>query len=213
MADFKFSCPQCHQNILCDTAYAGRQINCPSCQRLIVVPSSAAIGVAPAGTDGVMQIKKTTLRTAALILLAVLLLTGIGWGAFYFWQSSHKVTFRAYVDGSEMVKLRGNELWIEHLTWQLPAKISVNGKNWEPTWDEDSSPNFPSWQNNNSAHYKISTTFHPGNPKSIKITKVAGRGVIRIAQKPLPTNEQTLGILVDDGPQGGADWYEFTVSW
>src|SRR5271170_8239015 len=40
MAEFKFSCPQCGQHIACDTGYAGMQINCPTCQQLIVVPQS-----------------------------------------------------------------------------------------------------------------------------------------------------------------------------
>ena len=51
MAEFKFSCPQCAQNILCDVGYAGAQINCPSCQQAIIVPpaprSAAAPPVAP----------------------------------------------------------------------------------------------------------------------------------------------------------------------
>jgi outer membrane lipoprotein-sorting protein len=40
MAEFKFSCPQCNQHIQCDTGYAGTQINCPSCQKAIVVPQA-----------------------------------------------------------------------------------------------------------------------------------------------------------------------------
>lgn len=40
MAEFKFSCPQCGQHIQCDTGYAGSQINCPSCQKAILVPQS-----------------------------------------------------------------------------------------------------------------------------------------------------------------------------
>ncbi len=38
MVEFKFSCPQCSQNIQCDIGYAGTQINCPACQHTIVVP-------------------------------------------------------------------------------------------------------------------------------------------------------------------------------
>jgi len=42
MAEFKFSCPLCNQRIQCDTGYAGMQINCPSCNKAIIVPHSAA---------------------------------------------------------------------------------------------------------------------------------------------------------------------------
>ena len=49
MAEFKFSCPLCNQHIQCDTGYAGMQINCPSCNKAIVVPHSAAAPPASAG--------------------------------------------------------------------------------------------------------------------------------------------------------------------
>jgi DNA-directed RNA polymerase subunit RPC12/RpoP len=38
MAELKFSCTQCGQNIQCGTGYSGTQINCPTCQQAIVVP-------------------------------------------------------------------------------------------------------------------------------------------------------------------------------
>jgi len=38
MSEFKFSCPECGQHILCDTSYSGAQIDCPICQKPIVVP-------------------------------------------------------------------------------------------------------------------------------------------------------------------------------
>jgi hypothetical protein len=41
MNEFKFSCPQCGQHILCDTQSSGREINCPACQQMLVVPSRA----------------------------------------------------------------------------------------------------------------------------------------------------------------------------
>ena len=39
MSEFKFTCPQCEQHILCDTQWSGREINCPACQQVLVVPS------------------------------------------------------------------------------------------------------------------------------------------------------------------------------
>ncbi len=38
MSDFKFPCPKCGQNILCDTSNAGMQIPCPVCQTVLTVP-------------------------------------------------------------------------------------------------------------------------------------------------------------------------------
>ena len=47
MAEFKFSCPQCKQNIQCDTGYSGTQINCPACQQAVVVPQAPRSAAAP----------------------------------------------------------------------------------------------------------------------------------------------------------------------
>ena len=43
-SDFKFYCSHCDQPLKCDPCYAGRQIQCPSCQHLIRIPNP------PAGT-------------------------------------------------------------------------------------------------------------------------------------------------------------------
>ncbi len=39
MSEFKFSCPNCQQNIAATSEYVGAQINCPSCQASITVPA------------------------------------------------------------------------------------------------------------------------------------------------------------------------------
>lgn len=211
MAEIKFSCPQCKQGVVCDSSYAGLQINCPACQKPIVVPSARSAAAAPA--DDYIHIKKSALRSAALTVLVVLLLAAAGWGAYSFLAGAKTITFRAYVDGTDVVKLHGKELWIEHLTWQQPDKISINGKGWKPVWNSDSTPTMPTWNNNRTETYRLSRAFNPGNPRKIQLTKLAGRGEIVIAEKPSSSNNQTLGIRVDDGPAGGADWYEFKVSW
>ncbi len=47
MAEFKFSCPQCNQHIECDVGYSGMQINCPSCQNVIIVPMAPGYAAPP----------------------------------------------------------------------------------------------------------------------------------------------------------------------
>ena len=47
MAEFKFSCPLCNQHIQCDSDYSGMQINCPSCQKSIVVPQAPSASAGP----------------------------------------------------------------------------------------------------------------------------------------------------------------------
>jgi hypothetical protein len=40
MSEIKFACPNCQQNIEATSEYSGLQINCPSCQTLLVVPAA-----------------------------------------------------------------------------------------------------------------------------------------------------------------------------
>ena len=71
MAEFKFSCPQCGQKILCDTGYAGTQINCPSCQQPVVVPPPQA-AAAPLGRAFRVKASKSSFKSSTLrnILIA-----------------------------------------------------------------------------------------------------------------------------------------------
>ncbi len=57
MADIKFTCPHCQQQIQCDQLWCGHQINCPTCQGAMVVPQieaapPAGSNQAPASTPG-----------------------------------------------------------------------------------------------------------------------------------------------------------------
>ena len=71
MPDFKFACPHCGQKIKCDAGQAGARLNCPACQRAIVVPP------APPGDRVIhFKIRVATLRWVAIIGVCVLLAAG-----------------------------------------------------------------------------------------------------------------------------------------
>jgi len=70
MAEFKFSCPFCGQNVRCDTSHSGTQINCPTCKEAITVPPAAAVAPVPA--------KSPKLRNALVIAASVIVLVGLG---------------------------------------------------------------------------------------------------------------------------------------
>jgi uncharacterized paraquat-inducible protein A len=38
MADFRFACPHCGQDIECDELWSGHDIQCPTCQKELTVP-------------------------------------------------------------------------------------------------------------------------------------------------------------------------------
>jgi len=80
MAEFKFFCPQCGQQIQCDTGYSGTQINCPACKQTIVVPQAPHSG-APAAQP-VVPAKSHTWRNVLVIAAALVVLAGLvtaGW--------------------------------------------------------------------------------------------------------------------------------------
>jgi hypothetical protein len=201
MTEFTFPCPQCKQRIQCDASYVGSQINCPVCQKAVIVPP-----IPPPTADGkgerTVQIKTSTLRTVALLGAGVLAAVGIVVLAVHLFAGPKTVTFKAFVDGVDVVKLSGKNLWIEHLYDQLPGRMFINGKKWNPVWDK-----------NTSASYELKPMFKPHSLESVRLTKCTGRGSISIMEKPTAENGGTLAIRVDDGGIGGADWYEFTVSW
>lgn len=209
MSEFKFPCPACRQLIQCDTAYVGMRVDCPLCRQAIVVPSGSA-----SDSERVIEIKKSTLKKSGVVALCILLAVLLAELAIHFIPFGPKaVTFKAYVDGTDVLKLSGRRLWIEHLAWQQPRQIVINGRKWNPVWNDISSPTFPNWSDNKTKPYTLRRTFKPDGPDSIKLTKKAGRGRVAIIEKPTPENQQTLGIQIDDGPYSGADSYELTVSW
>ena len=63
MAEFKFNCSSCNQNIICDELWCGHQIQCPSCQAELVVPQkpspvpgSSLVPPPPAGAASKLSI-------------------------------------------------------------------------------------------------------------------------------------------------------------
>jgi hypothetical protein len=57
MSEFKFSCPNCQQNIQATSEYSGLLINCPSCQTQMMVPAAPD---APAPTGGKLSMAAST---------------------------------------------------------------------------------------------------------------------------------------------------------
>lgn len=112
MAGFKFSCPLCGQNITCDSGHAGSETTCPACQRSIIVPHPTSIAQSPG--EPVIQIKISTLKRVALIMLCTLLTLGIAWFTF---AALTKVTI-----------LKGDEHFNTPQAYRPPVEITVVAK-------------------------------------------------------------------------------------
>ena len=122
MSEFNFLCPACGQNILDDTTRSGTDINCPSCQAVIVVPFPATTettGEVPppatpppwTGYNAAVPVPKTSaLAIASLICSLASLVTCIGWLPGII--CGHMAKSRIRRDGS----LKGNGLATGGLT-------------------------------------------------------------------------------------------------
>jgi hypothetical protein len=87
MAEFKFFCPQCGQQIKCDTGYSGTQINCPACKQVITVPQAPGSAAQPP-----VPAKSRALKNVLVIAAAVIVLAGLvtaGWFGYSKYKRGH----------------------------------------------------------------------------------------------------------------------------
>lgn len=115
------------------------------------------------------------------------------------------LTVRAYVDGSDVINVSGDRLWIKHDTGSLPGKlIYINGQTWTPTWTTNGV---------SSEFVGLNPPFRARIGQKIQVVKLVGRGLVSIEQFPSADNDHTLAARIDDEEAGGADWYEIGISW
>ena len=118
---------------------------------------------------------------------------------------------RAFIDGSDTIKIRGNDLWYEHHKWDLPGKWQgrfdeptyVNGKAWKPQWHGSVS----------GPYQEVHPAFPRVTTEQIKLTKLAGRGSVSITETPNRENDYTLSVFLDDDRFAEAEWYEMLIEW
>ena len=104
------------------------------------------------------------------------------------WGTPHgSIQIKAFIDGSDTIKVRGNQLWYEHNQWDLPGKwqdgfdepTTINGTEWKPEWDGLISDRFED--------------FSPALPRKtleqITVTKIQGRGNVDIKANPTKEND------------------------
>ena len=87
------------------------------------------------------------------------------------------------VDGSDVIFIQGNRLWIDHRSGQ-------------PIYDE--------------GHRFFQPL--PNGREFVAVRKIGGRGAVRVIEQPSRNNNYTAAILIEDR-DGGADRYEIEVEW
>ncbi len=144
--------------------------------------------------------------------LALILSTAAGCSHLQFWTPRHgALHIKAFIDGSDMIFVKGNELWYEHHKWDLPGKWQgrfdeptyINGEPWKPKWRGKVS----------NIYQKVRPAFPKAGADGITLTKTKGRGPVTIDQAPGPDNEYRLSIFLNDNGASGAAWYDILVEW
>lgn len=145
-------------------------------------------------------------RLHAVVLAAVT----VGLGMAGFAQETGEIRIRAYIDGKSELHLRGNTAWWRHLEWSLPGKSDghdystrVGSAEWKPVWR-------PVNGRDESEPKNVGVVFSP-DAGPVTLTRHTSRGKVAIIQQPAASNQHTLIIEFDDGPEMGADWYEIGV--
>jgi hypothetical protein len=112
------------------------------------------------------------------------------------------IHIRARIDGRDRFRYSDGKLWIEHVANGKPKEITINGVDWTPVWQGDTTEPF--------------TAFNPMpvpiGPSRVLFKQVSGREKCTLA-KQLPGNFEKVATIEAADPPGGDDMYEFTLSW
>ena len=120
-------------------------------------------------------------------------------------QMTRKIVFKAMVDAGDNVVIQGGKLHIEHIDWEKPKEISINGMKWTPNWDGKRSDEF--------VGFTPPLAPFAGANVTVKLTKkVKKNGGAKVLEPPTEANGQKLVVhLQDEG--SGASEFEVHIAW
>ncbi|MEM7244443.1 MAG: serine hydrolase [Acidobacteriota bacterium] len=128
--------------------------------------------------------------------------------------STSSLTIRTLIDGSSVVKLRGDSLWFEHLNHARPGawtgKREHDGN--EPTF-VDGVEWLPQWDGKTSKPLTTASGLPAERPVTVTAVAVDARGKVVVLEQPSVKNDDTLSVLLDDDRERGATWYEIHLHW
>lgn len=121
-----------------------------------------------------------------------------------------RLTIKLFIAGSDLVKVQGSRLWIEHQAGVLPGRFDgshfpahINGKEWDPVW-----PGGGSCQ----PFSGVTPALGSIGGGTVRIMGVDGAGEVTVVEQPGPDNGQTLSLLFTSTGAGGK-WVEAAVGW
>ena len=122
---------------------------------------------------------------------------------------------RALIDGADLVKVRGSQVWFEHITHARPGEWAsgIDHSGSQPTFVNDSKWH-PEWNGRISKPFGIEKGALPdGEDVHVSVRSLEARGNVKIVEQASKANDFTVTILLDDDREMGADWYEIELLW
>lgn len=115
-------------------------------------------------------------------------------------KSARRITIRGKFD-SDVIKVQNGNLWIEHVAFEKPVEMTVNGSRWKPDWNGKT-----------SSRFEFKSPLEPFGNATVQVKQVQGRSKLENVELPSAQNGQTLSIKVVDSPLG-VDTYEIRIRW
>ena len=117
-------------------------------------------------------------------------------------SGTRRISFKAKVDASDDIIIQNGKLRIEHVDWDRPLDISINGKKWKPMWTENQTDEFAGF----------SPALAPFNGAAVTVKQTKGRGETTIKEQPTEANGQKLVVRVHDAGNGASE-FEVRITW
>ncbi len=129
--------------------------------------------------------------------------------------SNSRIRVRSFVDGCDVIKVRGDQVWYVHKAYELPGRWQgcneptlVNGEKWYPQWDGTVSDRFVIADKDNALPIEKEFT-----AETLKVTSNTVLGDLIGVQYPSAENDYTFSVTLDDRGAEGASWYELGLDW
>lgn len=117
-------------------------------------------------------------------------------------SNGRSIVIKMRVDGDDIVRVRDGQLTIEHGGWGHPAAIFINGIEWKPTWNGNTTEPFKAFD----------PPLIPFGQTKPSFKQVSGRSKVAMDKMQGGEFEKILALHFNDGDVG-ADVYEVHVSW
>jgi hypothetical protein len=116
--------------------------------------------------------------------------------------STRRILIKMRVDGADRITYRDGQLVIEHIKAIKPDSITVNGIDWKPTWKGDTTEPFTDFK----------PPLAPIGQSRVALKQMAGRAKAQM-EKPASSKFERIPTVLIEDKEGGADNYEFQLSW